>query len=382
MPASVEPLGGNRWRVRVYAGIDPVTGRQLQVQRSFRADGVRAAERAAVKIRAQLLDELNTRRARTGTVAELVDRYLTWKKPRWSPTTATRNTAILTTISADLGRLRLDVMSARHVDDWYVTLAGRGLAPSTVRHYGRVLNAALRQGQRWDMVQVRATENATPPPVPRHAIQPPTNQVVRLLLEEASGPLRAALTVAAYAGLRRGEVIGLRWSDLVPLADGGAILHVRRSVADVAGLYVKSTKTGRERAFVVPGTVVAELAALRDRQTDQYAQLGVQVPVDGYLFADLRADPSGQTPMRPGWLSLSWDRHRKRLGATGVRLHDLRHWNATTMMAAGVDPATIAERLGHADITTTLDIYSHAVPAVDGAAAATLAAALAPPVAT
>ena len=103
------------------------------------------------------------------------------------------------------------------------------------------------------------------------------------------------------------------------------------------------------------------------------------MPADWFVFCDLRGDPSGQTPRRPGWLSLAWKRYRARHGAQGVRLHDLRHWHATSLMSAGVPIATTSKRLGHAKISTTTDIYVAAVDKDDVRAAKTIGRKLALP---
>lgn len=346
----------------MYVGRDPGSGKQIQRTKTFRADGIRAAEKAAVGARAELLDEIRRRKKNAGTLAALLDRYGAWKvsgagKP-WAASTAKRNMQMLTVIRKDLGRLDLVELTALHIDDWYATLAGRGLAAKTIGHYGRLLNGALRQGQRWGLVTARATENATLPQADPPAVQPPTDAVVQLLVGTARGPLRVSLLVAALTGLRRGEIVGLRWSDLA-----GSALSVRRSVLDLqAGPpTVKVPKTrGSVRTIEVHELLLAELEVWRVVQAGQFAQLGARVPVDCFVLADLAADPTGQTPRRPGWLSQAWGEHRKKHGARAVRLHDLRHWHATMLLNRGVPITTVSKRLGHSKVTTTMNVYAHA----------------------
>lgn len=372
---TLEHLGGDRWRVRVYAGLDPITGRQRQRSRRFNANGPRAAERAAVAIRATLQAGIDDDNAHRGTVRELAHRYEQHHPRPWSPAHAQRMHTMLAAVRRDLGKRRVNDLTAWDVDQWYATLLARGLSGRTVGHYARALSGMLRQGQRWGLVERLVTVQATVPAADRYRIQPPTDAVVRLLIDESTPPLRLALCLAAHVGLRRGEVVGLRWADV-----RGHTLHITRSVYDPigGGVIVKSTKSGRDRAPSVGAEVLAEFAAWRAIQLEQFAVLGVPAPADCFVFADLAHDATGQTPMHAGWLSQSWQRHRRQHGASAVRLHDLRHWNATALVSAGVPITTVSARLGHSVTSTTLNIYAAALPADDDRAVDALTRALGP----
>lgn len=359
MASKVEHLGGDRWRVRVYAGIDPVTGKQRQVQRSFRANGPRAAAKAADRVRADLRAELDGKAARRGTMAELVAEYeqhmLTVKN--WSPTHARRQHDILQVLTADLGAIRCDDLTARHVDRWYATLLGRGLSAQTVVHYGAALRAVLRQGARWDMSTERPVVNATLPTVPKVEVIPPSPELVGQLIDRAGGALQIGIVLAAFTGCRRGEIMGLRWSDF-----RGHELRVGRTVIEEAGeLTIRHPKSGKPRRFTVDDALIGVLGEWRCATLGRFLQLEQPIPTDWYVLADLRTDPTGQTPARPDWLSLAWTRHRNKLGDGDVRFHDLRHWHLSTLFAAGVPGPTVQARGGHADISTTGG-YSHSLP--------------------
>jgi len=360
MSQKPEHLGGDRWRVRRYVGIHPETHQQIQRTKSFRATGLRDASKIAARILSELDAELKEVKANKGTVSELAAEYEAHKSrvADWSPTHAKRQREILTVIVADLGRIRLADLTARRVDQWFGQLMDRSLSPATVAHYHETLRAMLRQGDRWDMCTARAAEKATLPRAVRPEVVPPTNAVVHLLLTNSKGALRAALYVAALTGCRRGEIIGLRWGDFA-----GNVMTVHRSVLDMPGgtVQVKLPKSRKSRRFTVDPGLLSELAAWRTLQNVQYARLGVEVPADCFIFADLREDATGQTPRRPGWLSLAWSKHRALFQARTVRLHDLRHWHLSTLAAAGVPMTTIQARGGHADIATT-GIYSHSLP--------------------
>ena len=131
-------------------------------------------------------------------------------------------------------------------------------------------------------------------------------------------------------------------------------------------MHVKAPKSKRPRNFKVSAALLDELAPLRTHALDTFAKLGVDVSADWFVFADLRKDPTGQTPARPDWLSGAWTRHRERHGVDTVKLHHLRHWHLSTLGAAGVSGATLQRRAGHADLSTT-GIYTHALAAGEDA---------------
>jgi integrase len=192
-----------------------VSGKQIQRTLTFRADGPQKAARAAKLALAQLERQADEERQAIGTVADLCVRYERHKLAvaNWSPSHADRQHDILAVIAADLGRIRLADLSAIRVDEWFSVLLGRGLKPTTVAPYHETLRAMLRQGDKWDMCTARAAEKATGPVADTREVVAPTNPVVALLLEQARGALRVSLFIAALAGLRRGEIMGLRWSD-------------------------------------------------------------------------------------------------------------------------------------------------------------------------
>ncbi len=369
-----EHLGGDRYRVRRYIP-DRGDGKPGQRSRNFHAPNQRTADRMAAGEYVKLDAEIADAAAKAGTLAGLCERYEAHKLPTWSPSTADAKVRHLKAIRADLGHHHLDQLTAEHVDGWYAVLRKRGLGEQSVKHYATTLGAVLRQGERWDKATMRAHRNATPPKPAKVPVRVPPAPVVALLMSTATGALRVALALAAYVGARRGEIMGLRWSDF-----DGHQLTIRRSVLDRphGEVFVKSTKSGRERTLTVDQALLEELAVWRAEQLRVMAAIRTVPVADWFVFADWRKDESGQRPQRPGWLSLAWSRHRAAHGAQGVRLHHLRHWNASTLLDAGVPLPVVSGRLGHADSATTARIYAHALEAADVATRGMLTAALQP----
>lgn len=172
------------------------------------------------------------------------------------------------------------------------------------------------------------------------------------------------LLVLATTGMRRGEVLGLRWRDLD--LEGGR-LSIRQTVTlvDHKIVIANRTKTGKGRAVDLDGTTIAELRAQRVRQAQELLLLGIRADDDTLVFGH----PDGR-PYNPDRFSREFDRALLRYPAlTRIRLHDLRHTWATLALEAGVATKIVSERLGHSTTAITSDIYSHVTPTMGADAA-------------
>lgn len=166
-------------------------------------------------------------------------------------------------------------------------------------------------------------------------------------------------------GMRRGEVCALRWND-IDLTNG--VIEVTRSLVVVpGGLAEKSTKTDRARRVSLDPVAVALLTEHRQMCEDNVKEAGGTLADDAFVFSPF---VEATTPFRPDNVTGFFTRVRDAVGAPTVRLHDLRHFTATQLIAAGVDVRTVAERLGHADASLTLWVYAHVIQERDQAAAA------------
>ena len=190
------------------------------------------------------------------------------------------------------------------------------------------------------------------------------------LLEAARGTRMLVPTIlAVLCGLRRGEILALRWRHLDL---DQAQLAVAESLEQTsAGLRFKETKSGRARTVALSSTVVAELRAHRARQAQELLRLGIRLMPDTLVAA--RADGE---PMQPRSLTHEWQKLAARRGLRRIRFHDLRHAHATHLLASGVHPKITSERLGHSSVGITLGLYSHVTRGMQVDAAALVDAAL------
>ena len=275
-------------------------------------------------------------------------------------------------IDPDLGKLPLRRVTTQRIDAYYASLAReRGLSPASIRHVHAVLRGALGQAVRWGWISSNAAASASPPKLRRREITPPPMHAARTLLEAADThdvDFGAVLRVLVATGARRGEVCGLRWSD-VDVA--GSTVTIRRSVASVAGgTVVKETKTHAARRIAVDAETLEALERRRER-AQQLAE-ACRCPFDphGFVFT---LEPTGSRPLHPDTITGGFQRLCRRAGLDGVRLHDLRHLHATQLLAAGVPVRTVSGRLGHANAATTLNVYAHFLEASDREAADVIA---------
>jgi integrase len=191
-----------------------------------------------------------------------------------------------------------------------------------------------------------------------------TPEELRVFLGAMAGHrLKAAYLLAATTGMRRGEVLGVRWSDLDVARRR---LAVRQTVTSVNyRIEFGTPKTARSRRSIAldSGTVTA-LLQHRARQAVEREAVSWRYQDNDLIFAKLDG-----SPIHPDYFSQCFDRTVAKLDVPRIRLHDLRHTHATLGLAAGIPPKVMSDRLGHATVAFTLDIYTHAIPQMESDAA-------------
>lgn len=256
----------------------------------------------------------------------------------------------------DLGHLKLAGLRAAHLDRLYQRLLGEGLSPSTVHHLHAILHKALDQAVRWDLVGRNPADLVDPPTMARRTMRALSTDEGRRLLEVVRDErLEAVWVLALTTGMRRGELLALRWRD-VDLDD--ASLSVTGTLQRVEGqLTICEPKTPSSRRSVELTALAVE--ALRKRRLRQREERVVAGPAwrdeYGLVFTTEIGTPveAANFIRRSYWPSL------ERAGLRGLRFHDLRHTAATLMLGRGVHPKVASEMLGHSTVAITLNLYSH-----------------------
>jgi integrase len=250
------------------------------------------------------------------------------------------------------------------------------LSDGSVRVLHSILKSSLNRAVRWKWIAVNPMTYVDPPPVPVPDPDPPSaTEAAAILTEAFKDPHWGTLIwLAMTVGARRGELCALRWSD-VDLER--AVLTVGRSLGQVGGLrWEKHTKTHQRRRISLDASTVELLTEHRIRCDNEAALIGLVLSADAYVFS---RDPVSESPMNPDTVTQRYGRMVKTLGLD-THFHALRHFSATELISAGVDPRTVAGRLGHGGGgATTLRVYSAWVPESDRRAADILASRLGSP---
>ena len=363
MRGSIQLLGPRRWRLVFDIGRDQ-SGKRRQKVVNFRGN-----KRDAEKELARLIAEFENGgfvEPNKLTVASYLMRWLhDHAEMRISPKSAERYREICEKhIVPALGSHRLAKLQPMHIQEYYAEAlrSGRrdgkgGLAARTVLHHHRVLRQALQQAIRWLLLSRNPADAVDPPrPNRREILVPDEQQTARLINGAKGSSLFIPVLLAACAGIRRGEALAVRWSDLDE--NRGTLSVVRSLEQTAAGVRFKGPKTERGRRVVTLPSIA--LDALREHRVNQ-AELRLRLGLgrgDGGLIC---AGEDG-TPRSPRAFSKSFKRLAKKLNMPGITFHSLRHGHATQLLRSGIHPKIAQERLGHSTIATTLDLYSHCTP--------------------
>lgn len=394
-PGTMRERSPGHWELRVYTGRDPATGKVRQATRTFHG-----TEKGAGRALSQLVSEVETGilDRTSATVGQLLDKWLEVAATNQRPRTLLENKRkIEGRIRPVLGAVRLDKLGGDTLDAAYRQWLAEGLSPTTVHMYHAILSAACRQAVKWGWIDSAPTTRATPPKVERKEMVVPTPDQLSALVKAAvvlDPVLATAVALAALTGARRGELIALRWSD-VDLHRGR--VRFARSLTVAGGEHhTGPTKTHASRDIALDKVGVEVLQHRWAYMAELSAQAESPLVVDPFV---LSYNANGAVPVNPDTLSHRFGRLCETMEAPALaqlqksksklkredlapadrwpfRFHDLRHFSVTTLIAAGVDVRTVAERHGHARATMTLDRYAHALPERDREAAGVLGAAL------
>jgi integrase len=291
---------------------------------------------------------------------------------RISPSTAEHYGQLVALIVAHLGDVPLQKLSTIVIERWHTVLRAKGLSAAVVLHAHNLLSRALADAVRHSLLVRNLAREQKPPTGRRPEVAIiPADQIKPLLAKLEGSAFHVLVIVALFCGLRRGEQLALRWAN-VDL--DGTKMHVVEALEETsAGIAVKEPKTEAGRRTIrLPAIVIDALRAHRRLQLEQRLALGLGKPSgDTLLFPGLDGRPQS-----PRSLSIAWRRTTRRLGLPAVHWHALRHTSASMLIAAGVDVVTVSRRLGHADPSVTLKVYSHLFAGDDSAAAAAIDRAL------
>ena len=281
-----------------------------------------------------------------------------------------------------LGAIPLMRLSPSHVQAAYARALGEngrldgrtgGLSPRSVVQHHRILSEALKHAMRWGLIGRNVAALVDPPRVERTEAIFLDAEAIHALLEAAqTTPYHALMMVAVATGLRRSEILALRWRDIDFEA---ASLRVVRALHQLPGarLVFLEPKSGKSRRAVAlsPAAILA-IRAHRERQEAERELLGVDSGGDSLVFPN-----TDGSPLSPTTFSKAFKRIATKAGLPDAHLHLLRHSHASLLLEQGVHLKVVQERLGHSTIAITADTYSHVAAHIQQEAAAKFDEALA-----
>jgi len=296
----------------------------------------------------------------SGTVSDLVDRWLEAVTPERTPYTIKEYRRLADrAIKPALGAMRLSKLTARQLDDLYASLTAKGLSAASVRRHHALLHAALGRAVKWGLLTSNPADRASPPAVKHALVRAPAVTDVQRLIKAAEdrgdSVLATAIALGAVTGCRRGELCALRWSDV---DQQRRALRVARSLTVIKTAITEGpTKTHSQRHVAIDEALGALLSKRRAEQETYAQQIGAPLVPDAYI---LSRSADGSVACKPDGLTSAYARVVRSLGLSG-HFHELRHFTATEAVASGTDVRTVAGRLGHADPSITLRVYAHAL---------------------
>ena len=361
---------GDSYRIKVSLGKDPATGKYLSHFETV-SGNKKDAERRLNEVLHEHEKGIFVKPGKL-TVADYMKRWLADVcLPNMTPRTYEGyEFNVLKYINPIIGHLRLTELKPAQLQHLYSDIQAAG-HHRTAQYVHNTINKALNSAVKTGLLARNPASAVEAPKVSRHEMKPMSQPQLREFLELAKKTDYYALFyLALFSGMRRSELLALRWSDCdLPLCQVSVnrTMHLMRYGTYKGQVIFKQPKTAKSRRLIsmTPTTALA-LAQHKDAQSRIRASLNLPA----LTGEDLVFSQWDGKPLLPDNVSHYWMKLARRAGLNGVRFHDSRHTHATIMLQQGVHPKIVQERLGHVSIETTLDTYSHVAPGLQEAAAA------------
>lgn len=365
MRGHITKRGKNSYSIAISIGKDSATGKYKQQWVS-----VKGTKKDAEKRLSELLHQLDNgtfiKPGKT-TLGEYLERWLqeyVW--PNLAPRTAEGYQYIVRShLIPSLGHIPLTQIKPEHLQHLYTEKlsSGRydgkgGLSKRSVQYIHVTLHKALKNAVKLGIIY-RNPADAVEPPRPQHSEMQTMNESdIHIFLELAnSTPYYTLFYLALFTGMRRSELLALKWCDVDLLL---CQLSVTRTIHQLHSgeIIFQQTKTDKSRRMISlsPSTAIV-LREHREQQEKMRQSLGLALSDDDLVFCQIDGKP-----LLPDSITHAWMKLARRTGLKGIRLHDARHSHASLMLKQGIHPKIVQERLGHSSIQITLDTYSHVAP--------------------
>ena len=364
MAGSLRQRAPGVWELRVFAGRDAVTGRQVSRSETFRGSK-RDAERELARLVTEVGKPVGGRELPPNrvTLTQLIELHLAEHKGA-PGTVGSYRSLLVRHIAPTIGRLRIGAVDARTLDGFYDHLERHGLAASTIRSAHALIRGALRQAVRWGWLATNVARDARPPTVRRGEVTLPTPAQVLRAIEAADAydpEFGVFVRLAAANGCpsRRALRTAMERHRPRPRHRPDRGLSGRRPAGRPSAQGDQDPHSARRGA----GRVDSACAAPAARARDVAGGVGRREGLRRCLRLLVRSRRESAVAPRDGIAPVGHD--PAPAGLDGVRLHDLRHFQATMLLRAGVPVKNVSKRLGHRDAATTLNVYAHFLEEAD-----------------
>ena len=356
--------GKRYWQLTAELGRDPVSQKRLRKYRSV--EGTKKdAERALRAFIAEIEKGMYVTNTKI-TIHEWVDTWLeVYIVPNVSPTTLSRYEGMIKRyIKPILGHIQVQQLTTLAVQSWVNGLktspvSGKEMSASTVKHAYHVLKGAMDKAVLADVIaKTPCTGIMLPKGKKKPAVVYDEEQIRQLIAAAKGTEMELIVDIELCLGLRRGELLGLQWEDID--WEKNQIHIVRNRVVVDGKSIVKDPKTETSRRIVdVPVQLIQKLRQHKNKCLANRLRLGQAYTVTDYIIVH----PDGK-PIYPEYVTQLFKKLQVKAGLPECRFHDLRHLCASIMLMQGVNVKVAKEHLGHKDITTTMNIYTHVLPSV------------------
>ena len=384
---------GDSYQIRVFCGLD-ITGKRIEKYTQWKPDPSMSSKQIEKELeRRKVIFEQQIKHGRyyDGSISfqSFADSWMqNYGKTNLSHKTYARNIQYLGRINKAIGHIKLKDLKPYHLNMFYRNLEepgvkmdvkgnsikGAKLAPKTIVEHHRLISSILSFAVKWGLLEINVAKNADPPKKVQTDIdildEYQLKQMLTLLDDEPI-VFRTMIKLLIYTGMRRGELCGLEWKDIN--LDTG-VLRIERSSQYIGNKTIitkePKTKAGK-RTLMLSASMCTSLKEYQLWQNEQKELLGDLWEEHDRLFTQAHG-----LRIYPDTVSQNFLKFIRKHNLKHVTLHSLRHTNASLLVAEGIDIRTVSQRLGHANTSTTLNMYTHALQSKDIDAANKLDAAL------
>jgi integrase len=364
MRGHITKRGKNTYSIVIPLSTDPATGKRRQQWVS-----IKGTKKDAEKRLAELLHQIDTgtfMKPGKSTLADFLERWLAeYAKPNLSPRGFERYSGIVRShLIPDFGNIPLAQLKPEHLQKHY-TAKLETLSPRTVRYHHAVIHKALQTALKWGLVSRNVADAVDPPRFHRTDMQTWSEEELNQFLTRGKDSCYFALFYTAlFTGMRRSELLALRWQDVDQLFSQVCVNRSLHHLKDGTYVFTQPKSAKSRRTIALSPSCVLILRDHQARQRLDRAMQGIPQSDQDLVFSNIDGKP-----LRPNTITRAWNTLAAQCGLKRIRLHDARHTHASLMLKQGIHPKVVQERLGHASIQMTIDTYSHVAPGIQEAAA-------------